>query len=871
MSQPANWQYEAFISYRHASSSAFARDLELQLKRYAKGWFSKPDRIFRDEQFLQAGKGLAESIREALTNTKYLVLLASPDAAQSRWVQDELDMWCREFKRTEQLIIVLTAGTIDIDTHTKQINWANTNALPQQLKEHLHTVPLYIDLSWAKEKEQRSLGNNAYKSAINAIAAAIRDTTPNALNGQEWRIRRRNQRVAWSTAAVLSVLLVAVVIGAFILRQTNLDLQRSIRLATSRELAATSQLQSMPQSLQTAANALALNQNPESVFALLNGVSQNQTLYAHVAKLPFGIETLRNIPGTDTLYAHAGTHAFVWHAASQKARAIPLAKQGLAAVQLLPNGRMYGNTFGQFWRLDSLQLLFEPNAFISAVKLNASGKNAFIALSNGEIGRLNLASGQFTKLFTYPSYGINSLVSHGPWVACAATGGAQKVVLYNTATDSLVFLPGFRFDANALAFSPNGKTLAVGVQNGNVRLFAMQEFKEIGAVKMEYGISDLAFNATNDHLAAADRGGFIRIINAKGVAYDGWRASNKAIGQVSWSNNLVYAGGVDTWVRSWLPGITVGFERLHPPVQHFFAMNKQWLGTNGNNIIDLQSRQVLKAFDTPIEVLHANNSGILLTQANGLAYVNPELNQVKAFGANPAGHRLVSASLANNGTYAVAAWWPLRAQMGSANGKVAIWQLGTDSVRWLEKVPQFPKAIALYNNELLALGGRGKTMVYNALQHRLLAQSDSAQYRMVEGLAFLDKDRLFRANLQGQLEIVYTQQPDSILKVNSTALPRGFGGMQMAGDTSFLCVDGSGIKWLGSDLTYYGTVVSTQFGRSNIKAMALAQGRLLAQEQSNAVYELTFDFEQWAAQARRAARVQFNFDSLAALAPVSVP
>jgi hypothetical protein len=46
-------EFKAFISCKHAVSTDFAKDLELHVKKYAKGPFDRPDKIFRDEQYLE--------------------------------------------------------------------------------------------------------------------------------------------------------------------------------------------------------------------------------------------------------------------------------------------------------------------------------------------------------------------------------------------------------------------------------------------------------------------------------------------------------------------------------------------------------------------------------------------------------------------------------------------------------------------------------------------------------------------------------------------------------------------------------------------------------------------------------------------------
>ena len=176
-------EYKAFISYKHLISTEFAKDLEYHIKRYAKNVFQKPDKIFRDEQYLKTGGDLTALIKSALKNADYLILLASPEAAISPWVISELEIWCNELKRADKIIVVLTSGSIHIDGIKKEIDWEKTDALPHLLKGHLPVLPLFVDLSWATEKKSRVLSNGKYKTAINAIAASIRDEAGRLIAG----------------------------------------------------------------------------------------------------------------------------------------------------------------------------------------------------------------------------------------------------------------------------------------------------------------------------------------------------------------------------------------------------------------------------------------------------------------------------------------------------------------------------------------------------------------------------------------------------------------------------------------------------------------------------------------------------------------
>ncbi|TMM59336.1 TIR domain-containing protein [Maribacter algarum] len=206
--------YKAFISYKHGKSTEFARNLELALKNYAKPLFARPIKIFRDENHLVPGSDLGKLIVQALEQSSYFILLASPSAANSEWVKDEIEKWCDKKSRIDNLIIILTDGNIEINSLDKTIDWNNTNALPLNLKQYLPNVPLFIDLRWAESIENQSLQNPDFKKEINRISAKLNNKDPNELMGIEIIEHRRTIRIRRITIWVLSfLLLVSGVLG----------------------------------------------------------------------------------------------------------------------------------------------------------------------------------------------------------------------------------------------------------------------------------------------------------------------------------------------------------------------------------------------------------------------------------------------------------------------------------------------------------------------------------------------------------------------------------------------------------------------------------------------------------------------------------
>src|SRR5438046_1852793 len=87
--------YDAFVSYSHAADGRLAPAVQTGLQRLARPWYRVRDlRIFRDDPGLTVNPHLWASIVTAMDESAYFVLMASPEAAASPWVNREIEHWC---------------------------------------------------------------------------------------------------------------------------------------------------------------------------------------------------------------------------------------------------------------------------------------------------------------------------------------------------------------------------------------------------------------------------------------------------------------------------------------------------------------------------------------------------------------------------------------------------------------------------------------------------------------------------------------------------------------------------------------------------------------------------------------------------------
>lgn len=207
--------YDAFISYSHALDGALERALQTGVERFAKPWYRpRALRVFRDTVSLSASPDLWASIDAALASSAWLVLMASPEAARSPWVNREVAWW-RENKSPQRLLVVLTEG---------ELAWADdlgdgdgaSAALPPALRGAFVAEPRWVDLRWLRDADQVDQSNPRLRECVADIAAAVREVAKGDLVGEHIRQHRRTMRLARGGVTGLATLLIIAVVAAVV-------------------------------------------------------------------------------------------------------------------------------------------------------------------------------------------------------------------------------------------------------------------------------------------------------------------------------------------------------------------------------------------------------------------------------------------------------------------------------------------------------------------------------------------------------------------------------------------------------------------------------------------------------------------------------
>lgn len=198
-------QYDAFISYSQSKDRAIAAALQSTIQSLGKPWYQlRALRVFRDDTTIAATPHLWSAIEQALNQSRFFILLASKEAASSRWVDDEVSYWLKH-KNRDTLLLALTDGELVWDHSLRNFQRPVGMPLPPAIESAFAEEPRWIDLrSYRGGADTRDA--SFIELAAN-FASVIHGIPKEDLLSREIRQQRRNLLVAWSIAGSLLLLL----------------------------------------------------------------------------------------------------------------------------------------------------------------------------------------------------------------------------------------------------------------------------------------------------------------------------------------------------------------------------------------------------------------------------------------------------------------------------------------------------------------------------------------------------------------------------------------------------------------------------------------------------------------------------------------
>jgi WD40 repeat protein len=512
-------KFDGFISYSQSSDIEAARALQHGLERFARAWYKRRAlRVFLDESSLSASPDIWESIHEKLCHSRWLILIACPEAARSIWVRRELVWWLNN-RSSRGIVFLVTAGKMVWDRAEADFDWNQTDALPDLLRGQIPGEPRYVDLRWTRDRNASSVDRIRFQAAILDVAALLRGLDKDDMEGEAVRAQRRNLAWMWMAISVLAAASLAASLGwKEAVKQKN-EAVKERNLALSRQLAAQARESTTRSDLRLLLSIAALRvaKTIEAQRSLMDSVWDSSVPFSYLWGAPK--VDLKDVEiGIDNRTVRTMTYLGLgqtWELVSKKWVPTKILPMDLRST----TDRSYGFSsrfiFRQsggsttVWDAGSGSAIAGPiqskNRNIVDIAFSADGK--YMALATGQAGevelssRLNATAPPATLICPKPAYAIafspdSSMLAAACdeeiWIWSLSLRTWTTKIRYENPEEGGSTRPQFSFDGSSIATSRGNSALIYEVKTGNLlhRLTAHRDW--VKAVAFRPGGKSLA-------------------------------------------------------------------------------------------------------------------------------------------------------------------------------------------------------------------------------------------------------------------------------------------------------------------------------------------------------------------------------------------
>jgi WD40 repeat protein len=601
-------RYRAFISYNR-SDRATAVELQQRLERYvlpqalrmAKPGLRHDARplkpIFRDEDELVPGQDLPARIEKALREAEFLIVICSPAAARSEWVEREI----REFTalgKGQEILAVVASG----EPHAARKGADPAlECLPPSFQER---EPLWVD--WRKPAAQ------VRSNFLRVVAALLSLASLDELIRRDAEYRRRQAflRVVWAGLALAVLAGGGIGIGLLtradaIAKSNTLalaaeqssdagDYERATRLALIA-------IRTYPGSPALAALGQPVNESARSGSPLRGDVGDD---VVSVAFSPDGKTLAAGVEGSSNKFVR------LWDPATGRRIGRPIVRDSAAVYGLAfaADGRSIAGAKpdeNEIWDNDLLgEEAFSPDGryrawteagdpefpdrkntaihlesvrggapvakpllrqarAVTSMKFSPDGRLLAVGSDNGSVLFLDVATGQRVGETVVASGGSVTAVAFSPNGSVLGTGSVNgSTEIWDVATGRRIGKPfiGHQDAVTSIAFSPDSRSLATGSRDGSARLWRLsirQPIQQGGTI--DDRITSVAFSPDGTTLGVGSWGSVCLWDAASGRKV---RCINRVVDSVVFSSNreaFITGSGVgDVQLWSMATGMPIG-------------------------------------------------------------------------------------------------------------------------------------------------------------------------------------------------------------------------------------------------------------------------------------------------------------------------
>lgn len=573
----ASYTYDAFVSYSH-QDQAVAAGVQKGLHRIGRrvGRVSAL-RVFRDSTELAATPDLWGRVTEAMDRSRYLIVVLSPRAATSEWVNKEVEHWLTH-RGPEKLMIVLAEGQLHWDAATQRFNPDQSDAAPKVLTEQrepgvLPTEPLFVDVSTDAPWDDYT---PAFRDKLTNLAAPIHGKSKYELASDDLREQRRFRRLRRAAIAALALLTVTSLAAASWTLSARGRADEIMRQAVAEQLTASGQA------------TLTGARGGDDVRAIQEILAaQRISTSAEVGALLTGVNTRR-----DTLK-------------------IIQAPGQLLGVAFSPDGTRVASACDdntvRIWSSETGQPLGEPltghTDRVRSVVFSPDGSRLATAGLDNTVRLWNAENGQPIGEPLRGQYWVFSAAFSPDGTRIASAGADGTLQLWRTDTGQPIGKPlvGHTDSVYGVAFSPDGTRIASASADGTVRVWRGDDGQPIGQPFTGHTgeVFGVAFSPDGNRIASASADRTIRLWNAEtgqpiGKPMTGHTAEVFSAA-FSPDGRLIVSASADSTVRLWNP--ENGQSAAEPLKGHFGRVQNAVFSADGNRIASAGADSTLRLWN----------------------------------------------------------------------------------------------------------------------------------------------------------------------------------------------------------------------------------------------------------------------------------
>ena len=647
-------EFDAFVSYSHAADGRLAPAVQRGMQRLAKPWYTaRALRVFRDETALSASPQLWSSICSALDASQWFVLLASPEAAASEWVNRELRHWLAT-KCVDRILVVVTDGSWRWDPAARELTGS---AVPDALRGAFDDEPRHVDLRWARGALELDLRHGRFRDVVAQLAAPVHGVAKDELESEDVRLHQRARRLARGATTLLVLLTVlSLALGVFAWFQRAQARHETARARREERAVQRGEQVILAHSLAGDASA-ALRAGRTDLGLLLAveaeraapSVESDGSLLSAIVDQPMLDRQLHGLTGTTTplafssdgrWFAAVGDRLRIWDLSTGRPR---LDQPPVSAGSFADHGRLFvgsANSRLDVWDLATRRKIHSLP--IAGPNWSASDNAAVLAdyNTNGTIEVWSLRTGKRTTV-------ISTLPESGPqsWFAGSAVGVSEDGSTVAFVTKTVSTSPTGQFDNGVSArgwriatsraigpgcsglAAPSGSEVALvglhlGTDDTTVRAVNADSFGssaflvtchldtgESGSRTYQprgKGFSSVAAASPDGRMMAMRDGSTIQLVKAtdgsligspERAPYGGWMIPLTNTGVFSPDGRLFAASEFDGDVRIWRANARTPIERTvwNPPdvADAFNTAHGHFVITGHGKVVDLETRQTV--------------------------------------------------------------------------------------------------------------------------------------------------------------------------------------------------------------------------------------------------------------------------------------